>query len=206
MLVLDHLAVACGALDEGREAVEAALGVPLQVGGKHAHFGTQNMLLRLEDGLYLEIIAIDPLVEPEQKPRWFDLDRFSGAPRLSNWICATQDLDEAIAVAPVGIGGPIALQRGNLEWKMAVPDSGILPFDNCFPALIEWGGDRRNPSYRLTPQRCSLMRLVIGHPDATELESSLAGLLEDGRIVFEKAQKPELMAEFKTPNGLRVLR
>ncbi|MEL6648491.1 MAG: VOC family protein, partial [Pseudomonadota bacterium] len=45
MLELDHLAIAAETLEDGREAVEAALGVSLQPGGQHAHFGTHNLLL-----------------------------------------------------------------------------------------------------------------------------------------------------------------
>ena len=79
MLQLDHLAVAARDLDEGRAVVEAALGVTLQRGGRHARFGTHNLLLGLEDGLYLEVIAIDPDAPGPDEARWFDLDRFDAA-------------------------------------------------------------------------------------------------------------------------------
>ncbi len=59
-LKLDHLAVACANLDEGVDWVEEQLGVPLQPGGQHARYGTHNKLLGLGDGLYFEVIAIDP--------------------------------------------------------------------------------------------------------------------------------------------------
>jgi len=205
MLKLDHLAVSCGVLEEGREAVEAALGVPLQAGGKHPHFGTENLLMRLDDGIYLEVIAIDPLVTPVQQPRWFDLDAFSGAPSLTNWICATDDLEAAIAAAPKGCGTPVALRRGNLEWAMAVPADGKLPFGGGFPAMIEWGGDGRNPSHRLTPTNCALSRLVIGHPEAGALRQALGGMIRDDRIVIEFAAAPQLVAEISTPSGIRAL-
>ena len=57
---LDHLAVAAESLGVGRAVVEDQLGLRLQDGGRHAHFGTHNLLLGLEDGLYLEVIAVDP--------------------------------------------------------------------------------------------------------------------------------------------------
>lgn len=81
MLELDHLAVAAETLEDGREAVETALGVRLQPGGQHPHFGTHNMLLGLEDGLYLEVISIDPAAPKPGYARWFDLDRFEGFAR-----------------------------------------------------------------------------------------------------------------------------
>jgi hypothetical protein len=81
---LDHLAVAAENLGEGRALVEEALGLALQPGGQHAHFGTHNLLMGLADGLYLEVIAVDPEAPAPGYPRWFDLDRFHGAPRLAD--------------------------------------------------------------------------------------------------------------------------
>ena len=86
VLGIDHIAISAGRLQEGVEYVEAALGVPLEAGGRHLRFGTHNRLLNLGE-LYLEVIAIDPQAEAPFAPRWFDLDRFSGRPRPTNWIC-----------------------------------------------------------------------------------------------------------------------
>ncbi len=60
MLCPDHIAVACESLEEGRKWVEDRLGVSPRPGGRHPVMGTRNMLLGLEDGLYPEVIAIDP--------------------------------------------------------------------------------------------------------------------------------------------------
>ena len=202
MFELDHLAVAAKTLEAGRAHLEEMLQVQLQPGGQHEYFGTHNMLLGLEDGLYLEVIAIDPAALPPTYPRWFDLDRFAGGPRLANWICRTDTLSRALK-AHENAGEPVALARGDLRWQMAVPRDGILPFDNMFPALIEWqqGG---HPAERLSASGCRLERLVISHPDAATLQSELALSLRDDRVAFEPG-KPALCAEFTTPNGPRVL-
>ncbi len=202
MLHLDHIAVAAETLDAGRAMVEGALGVALQPGGQHAHFGTHNMLLGLEDGLYLEVIAIDPGAPKPCYARWFDLDRFQGKPRLSNWICRTDHLDREVAQFPAA-GQPVALARGDLRWKMAVPDDGILPYDNHFPALIEWQCTQ-HPAHLLAPSGCRLERLLIRHPHAGHLQAALAPVLEDPRIVFETGPAA-LVAEIMTPLGQRVL-
>lgn len=201
MMELDHIAVAGETLEEATEYVETALGVPLQAGGQHQVFGTHNRLLGLADGLYLEAIAIDPAATPERSPRWFDLDSFSGTPRLTNWICRATGLPALLDRLPDGAGTPVSLTRGDLVWDMAVPVDGKLPFDNVFPALIEWHSD--HPAPRLEQQGCALRRLVITHPDAADLEELLP--LKDGRLVFETG--PAAMeAEFDTPHGTRVLR
>lgn len=198
---LDHLAVAAETLDEGRAMVEAALGLPLQPGGRHAHFGTHNLLMGLEGGLYLEVIAVDPEAPAPGCPRWFDLDRFNGAPRLSNWICAVDDLEAAMARHRQA-GAAVDLARGDLRWRMAVPGDGVLPFDNRFPALIEWqaGG---HPSARLAASGARLERLVLTHPEAGALRAELSDL-SDPRVVFEPGA-PGLRAEIATPRGARVL-
>jgi len=198
---LDHLAVAGETLQAAVEHIEAALGVPMQPGGRHVVFGTHNQLLGLADGLYLEAIAADPGAIPERQPRWFDLDRFTGAPRICNWICRCDDLAGALAGLPGGAGSPVSLTRGDLRWQMAVPADGILPFDNRFPALIEWQSP--HPAPLLTQQGCTLQRLVIAHPQADELREMLT--LQDARVVYETGA-PSFEAEFATPHGRRVLR
>ena len=202
MLTLDHLAVAAQSLDEGRAWVEDALGVALQPGGCHAHFGTHNMLLGLEDGLYLEVIAIDPEAETAAQPRWFDLDRFSGPPRLSNWICRSDALLADIAALP-GTGAPVDLERGDLRWRMAVPEYGVLPFDNCHPAVMQWDC-QAHPAARLAASGCRLTSLIVRHPEAAKLEARLVAHIDDPRISYETGA-PGLEAVFDTPRGERDL-
>jgi len=204
-MALDHIAVAGETLEAATEAVETALGVPAQAGGAHDVFFTHNTLLGLQDGLYLEAIAINPGAPVPDCPRWFDLDRFEGPPRLTNWICRTDDLDGLLTILPTGAGRAVSLQRGDLHWQMAVPQDGRLPFDNLHPALIQWGGDL-HPASMLTQQGCRLRRLIIAHPSAEALRARLGPHLEDSRLVFEPGEHPQMMAEFETPHGRRVLR
>ncbi|MBQ0748755.1 MAG: VOC family protein [Roseovarius sp.] len=202
MMRLDHLAVAAQSLEAGRAHVEEALGLRLQPGGQHEHFGTHNLLLGLEDGLYLELIAIDPGASAPAYPRWFDLDRFTGVPRLRNWICAVDDLSAALLRHP-GAGQAVALARGDLRWRMAVPVDGILPLDNLFPALIEWQG-AAHPAARLTPSGARLLRLVVTHPEAAILRATVGAELHDARVVFEPGPTG-MRAEIETPHGPRVI-
>lgn len=195
---LDHIAVSGETLEAAAAHVEQALGVSLQQGGKHAKFGTYNRLLGLEDGLYLEAIAIDPDAPTPEQPRWFDLDRFAGNARLTNWICRVSDI-EAVTM-PDGPVAPIDLDRGALRWRMAVPRSGRLPFDNLYPALIQWQGDL-HPARMLQASGCRLRRLVVYHPDALDL-ARILGAVE--RVEFDTGPAA-MRAEFDTPHGPRVL-
>lgn len=193
---LDHLAISCETLAQGAAFVKAALGVSCQPGGQHAHFGTHNMLLSLGPEEYLEIIAIDLTADQPKVPRWFDLDRFSGAPRLTNWILRADDITQ---IDPA-FGAPVALSRGDLNWQMAVPDSGRLPFDNLHPAALQWQSSP--PAPRLTDRGIRLTALSIQHPQADRLKTSLPSL--DPRITFAQGA-PTLSARFATPTGERIL-
>ncbi|WP_435259497.1 VOC family protein [Thioclava sp. FR2] len=199
-LRLDHLAVSALTLDEGAEHVEAVLGLPLAAGGKHPHMATHNRLLGLGD-LYLEVIAADPEAPKPAWPRWFDLDRFSGLPRLTNWICACDDLELALSAAPDGTGEPVDLQRGDLRWRMAVPGNGILPFGGGFPALIQWQG--AHPAPRLPDVGARLKILEIVNPAADEMRHFLN--LKDERVRIVQGDAIALRAEITTPHGVRVL-
>ena len=200
MLRLDHLAVCCTALNEGSAAVEAALGLPMVAGGKHAHMGTHNRLMRLGD-LYLEVVAIDPDAPAPPWPRWFDLDRFSGPARLTNWVAACDDLDMALARAPAGAGVATDLARGDLRWRMGVPADGRLPYGGAFPGLIQWQGV--HPVTRLADSGARLLRLEVTHPDADALRVALADF-PDARVVTGPGPLA-LRALIDTPQGQRWL-
>lgn len=203
MLRIDHLAVVAGRLENGVAEVERLLGVPLAGGGKHPMMGTHNRLLGLGD-IYLEVIAVDPDAPAPTRPRWFDMDRFRGPPRLANWVAGCDDLTAEVALGPDGIGQPLALQRGDYRWQMAVPEDGQLPFDGAFPALIQWEG-AAHPARALPDLGLRLTRLEIAHPMAPALRLALAGRLADPRIVILDAPVVALRATIDTPQGPRHL-
>ena len=203
LLTLDHLALSCPTLARGVAGVEAILGIPTQPGGQHGAMSTHNRLLSFGPDEYFEVIAIDPAAPDPGRPRWFDLDNFDGRTRLTNWICRSDDLAASLAVAPAGTGSPMRLERGDLSWSMAVPDDGILPFDGCFPALIQWHGP--HPAPRLTDQGCRIVDLTLTHPDADALRAALAPLIDDSRLWIRPGMSPAITATIETPNGPRVL-
>lgn len=203
MLLLDHIAVAATDLAQGVDWVERQLGVTMAPGGQHPVMGTHNRLLGLGP-LYLEVIAIDPDAPAPARPRWFDLDRFTGQPRLSNWIARCDDLEAALSVAPDGAGVPVALSRGDLRWQMAVPGDGRLPFDGAYPALIAWKG-AAHPAARLPDCGCRLTRLEVIHPDAQALRAALAGQLQAPEVEISQGAAPALRAHIDGPKGPVVL-
>ncbi|WP_375282180.1 VOC family protein [Pseudooctadecabacter sp.] len=196
---LDHLAIAAETLEEGVAWAEGKLGVTFLPGGKHARFGTHNRLLGLKDGLYLEVIAVDPDAT-SHGPRWFGLDRFSGPPRLANWICEPADFDAWLRHGMRAV--PMA--RGDLRWDMGAPEDGSLPMGGGFPTVLRWHTDTP-PGQSLPASGCALQRLTIRHPQAEGLASELAPALSDPRVVFEPAATVSLSAMMQTPLGVVTL-
>lgn len=203
MLTLDHIAISAANLAEGVEWVENALGVSLAPGGAHALMSTHNRLLGLGD-IYLEVITIDPAAPNPPHPRWFDLDNFTGGPRLTNWIVACDDLDITLAALPQDVGQPADLARGDLRWRMAIPADGCLPFGNAHPALIQWQG-AAHPAQRLPDVGVRLDLLEIATPDADALTAALQGQFTDRRVRISQGPQNSMRATFTTPHGPRVL-
>lgn len=202
-LEFDHLAVSASSLADGIAMVEHALGVSLAAGGEHPLMGTHNRLLGLGD-LYLEVISVNPAATKPDHPRWFDLDNFTGAPRLTNWICRTDDIDAAISASPDGVGVPVALTRADLRWQMAVPADGKLPFGNTYPALIQWRG-AAHPAARLADVGCRLREVEITHPNAGALKAALNDSFSDPRVAICQGDLIGYRAEIDTPHGVRLL-
>ncbi|MCF2905473.1 VOC family protein [Octadecabacter sp. CECT 8868] len=196
---LDHLAIAAETLDEGVAWAEERLGVTFESGGKHERYGTHNKLLGLAGSIYLEVIAIDPDVQCTV-PRWFDLDNFSGPPRLINWICEPDVLDPMLKHGMERV----PMQRGDLHWDMGVPLDGSLPMGGGFPTVLSWDTDVP-PGVLLTPTRLVLEELTVRHPIADTISAELEGILADDRVRFRKDDEISLSARFRNRNKVVTL-
>lgn len=196
-LILDHIALSAGTLEEGVAFVEQALGVKMAGGGQHPLMATHNRLLGLGD-LYLEVIAIDPAGGQPARPRWFDLDRFAGPPRLTNWVVRTDTMAADLEAGPPAWGEPLSLARGDYRWTMAVPPDGILPYDGAYPALIAWQTPL-HPTQALPDVGVRLKHLTLQHPQAALLRAALAVI--DPRVMIRHGAHKSLSATFETPQG-----
>lgn len=115
-----------------------------------------------------------------------------------------ENLRDEVAAAPAGTGVPVALERGDLRWQMAIPATGRLPFDDAYPALIQWHGTA-HPVQRLPEAGIRLTLLEVAHPQAAALRAALAGRLDDPRLRIVEGPAKDLRASFSTPHGIRKL-
>jgi hypothetical protein len=200
MTRLDHLVVAAQTLQEGVEYVQNVLEVVLPPeGGQHPLMGTHNRLLTLGGGVYLEIIAIDPEAPKPARPRWFELDRFRGPPRLLTWVARTEALER---YASLGLGPVTRASRGDLEWHITLPEDGRLHWDGVVPYLIQWGP--KHPADTLPDVGCRLIELSAFHPRPEP--STLLQKLGLAHLRLEPSNLPRLEALIETPRGLTVLK
>ena len=222
-LAIDHLVIAAADLDSGTRYVAERLGISPAGGGAHPRMGTHNRVLGMAEGIYLEVIAIDPRAEPPARPRWFGLDqdavraRLAQGPYLAHWAARVEaplDLSRMQAEHPDRLAPAIAMTRGALRWRLTVPDDGSLPAwreagvaagDGLLPTLIQWDVPDY-PGVSLPRQDLALLRLSGSHPQAGLLRQGLAWMGADHLIELEQADgPPRLSAQIVTAQGLRTL-
>jgi hypothetical protein len=206
---LDHITVTAHSLDDGGAFVRDTLGVAPQVGGEHPRMATHNLLLRLGNATFLEVIAPDPSVPAPGRPRWFALDTLGpqSAPSLATWVVRTTDIRAAVCEAYEPLGAVEAMSRGVLDWLITIPADGSIPLDGVAPALIEWHSDT-HPAVNLEDKGLSLVKLEILHPEPDRVSRLLRSLVLDAAVSVSGVPagvKPHLVAYIETPQGLKVL-
>ncbi len=205
---IDHLVVAADTLAQGAALIERVLGISPQPGGQHKAMGTHNLVLRLGERQYLEIIAVDPDLPEPERPRWFGLDgsnlqqRLRARPRLIHWVARTPDLERAVAAAP--IGAMLPMSRGEYHWRITVPEDGSLPGEGLVPTLIQWDSTT-HPADRLPDQGCRLRGLYAIHPRPEHIRQALSTLGLADSLTVTAGPVPALRAEIEAPDGVHYL-
>lgn len=209
-LQFDHLVIAASSLKVGVEYLEGLLQVPLQQGGQHEKMGTHNALLRLGTNCYLEVIAIDQSLPKPQRIRWFGLDcntvrkHISEKPRLLHWVVRTTDFSLIHSKIPQSLGRIIDMSRGDLCWKITVPDDGTLPAKGILPSVIQWLSTT-HPASRLPDQGCSLSSLEATLPDVDSVQRQISTMGLQDIIKISQGSVPQLKAIIQTPHGKQVV-
>lgn len=202
---IDHLVVTSPDLDRGVDWLSAALGEPPGPGGRHDRMGTHNRLLRLQDEVYLEVIAPDPSAPSPGRPRWFALDDLppEAPPRLAAWVVRVDDLDAARDAAALDLCTVEPMSRGPWSWRLTVPVDGRQPLDGVAPVLIEWPPGR-HPAAAMATSGTRLIGLTLHHPKADAVRALLARLGLDGEVAVVPSlpgAEPFLDALFAAPAG-----
>jgi len=205
----DHLVVVAQDLRHGCDWVEERLGIRPQPGGKHVAMGTHNALLSLGTRFYLEVIAVDPEGAKPSRPRWFDLDEprmraaMAEGPHLAHWVARTADIDAAAASLP-DLGVPTPMARGDLTWRITIPDDGHRPGRGLVPTLIQWPG-AGHPTDAMADSGRRLVAVAGEHPEPALVRTELAALGLSDTMKVTYAKSPRIAAMIRTPRGIATL-
>jgi catechol 2,3-dioxygenase-like lactoylglutathione lyase family enzyme len=207
---IDHVTIGAANLEAGAEFIRSKLGAEIPNGGKHPHMSTHNKVARVGDGMFLEIITIDPDAAPPPRPRWFGLDdpaqmaRLARSPGPIGWVVRTDDMAAVRARSPVDLGPALSMSRGNLSWKLTIPDDGMQPFAGLIPAFIEWDGEP-HPSANMAFPGPRLKTVTLRHQRPKEIEDVLNALGIAHLTGVEQATgAPSLAFSFELPDGKTV--
>jgi hypothetical protein len=205
---IDHITVTCPSLSEGSDWVFNEIGIRPDRGGEHPKMGTHNLLLRLGETQFLEVIAVNPLMEKPNRARWFGLDdvTVSSKSALTCWVARTDDIEKSLKCSSERLGEVEAISRGMYEWLISIPSDGRPVLDGAAPTLIQW--KCHHPATNLVEHGCHLLNLEIQHPHADRLSTLLASIeIEENAdtLIISKAETPRIVARISTPNGVRLL-
>ncbi len=204
-LALDHILWAAPDLAEGAELFARLAGVAPSPGGAHPGFGTRNMLVGLQDGIYFELIAPDP-AQPLHDNWGAEIAALPG-PGMRGFAVRTDDLPglrARAATAGLETVGPVAMSRlrqdgVRLEWSILQLRHAALRA--AIPFAIDWGGTP-HPSASLPPS-CRLVSLHALHPDADALRRCYATL--GIGVAVHAGVHPGFVAVLETPRGEMTL-
>ncbi|MGH1352854.1 MAG: VOC family protein [Methyloligellaceae bacterium] len=194
---IDHFVVAATTLEQGVNYLQSQLNITIRYGGSHPKMGTHNHLMSLGD-TFLEVIAVDPETKQTRTPRWYNLDnpemqqQLAKSPKLITWVARTTDIEQAIKQTNIPVGKVETVSRGNLTWKITVPEDGSLPEQGIFPTLIQWPHTVRpwetmqNMGYKFTE-----LNRIHFKPDLIKNELQNIGL-NCKKIKIEAGRTPNL--------------
>ncbi|MBL4808223.1 MAG: VOC family protein [Rhodobacteraceae bacterium] len=178
MIKFDHIAIGCETLIQGSEYIESETGILVPVGGEHPNMGTHNCVMATGPDSFLEIISINPAAPKPAQPRWFGLDRFTGAPRPLAWVCNSTNLDADLEIASslgIDLGQPTTQTRGDMTWRFAVRADGTIPLAGVAPMLMQWPEMPAHPASKMTDVGLRV-EVSINTPAARQLTELLAAL------------------------------
>jgi hypothetical protein len=163
---LDHIIIAVPSLKAGIAKFADRTGVTAVFGGQHPGRGTENALISLGPGRYVELLA------PTSAGAAAD-SAAAGQPdlRLGGWALHTRALPQVIdrlTAAGFKVSGPHPGSRRKpdgamLTWRTAELESDGLPLA---PFVIEWGDGVMHPS-TTSPGGCRLTRMLLETTDST---------------------------------------
>ena len=185
---------------------EKMTGVRPAYGGRHPGFGTQNSLVSLAQGRYMEVLALDPAQQVSNPI----VNKITGLdePSIIAFHVQSNELEEVariLAKNNISSKGPVSMQRqrpdgGILRWRLLFPDT--RDFGYAIPIFIDWMNSP-HPS-KTAPTGCELLRFEVAHPRHDTLSEIYRQLGIELTVV--DSSQPGARAILASPNGQVILR
>ena len=175
---LDHILLGVPNLEDGLRAFERATGIAAKRGGKHPSRGTENALVSLGSGSYLELIA--PRADADASDPFVKELRSLQHPAVMGWAVHVPDAADASArLTRAGFptsapqpGSRVTPSGETLRWttfEVSQPVIATAPF------FIAWDAATAHPS-TTSPGGCSLVRFDVEDPQSADLTRMLTTL------------------------------
>jgi hypothetical protein len=193
---LDHIILAINNLDSGIAEFTRLTGVVPQRGGQHPGRNTENALVSLGNGAYLEILApISSLPNPDAVIPFRSLAIGGWAIHPSSLEQAVQRLKEAgFEPVPIAPGSRRTTDGRLLEWRTSGARGEGL---SMAPFLIEWSAASPHPS-TTSPTGCRLESLDIRESDPAALQKFFTAVGFAGTV---SARSRGMVANVACPKG-----
>ncbi len=211
MLKLDHITVIAPTLSEGVSHVRNCLDLEVPFGTRHEYMGTHNHRLQLGNGVYLEIVALDPDGAEPGRPRWFGLDNqeqvrsdWNEGRRLRGWVASTDAIESVVSIRRAMFGEEVPLPPNKPAFAFAIPEDGSLPLDGAAPSLIDHRGDPTSMA-EIPDLGARLHSLTLEHPAPAAIETLYRELSIDRPPAIVLGPKVRYRAQIETATGLKEL-
>ncbi|WP_010177593.1 VOC family protein [Aquimarina agarilytica] len=205
---LDHIVYSVLDLDIAIQFFKEKIGVSPIFGGYHKNQGTKNALINLDNGCYLELLAVDTENTNIKSPRWMGVDvltknqitRFAlKSTNLKKDSHLLKEYHDAMGI--INNGQRKTPKNDMLKWKLtlplATPEVEIVPF------TVDWSNSEIHPSEFLPNMNCKLVKLYGTHPNVKKFDPLFEKL--NFSIPIEKSEQISLKMVIDTPNGLVTL-
>lgn len=191
-VAIDHLIIGVANLEDGIAAFEKATGVSPLRGGKHPSGGTENALVSLGRGAYLEIIA--PRADADPNDEFARYLRTLATPTLVGWMLRAPSADvtrsqlqqNGFSVSEPKPGSRVTPAGEKLEWRTFSLEGMKI---STAPFFIEWGATTTHPSLS-SPGGCTIRHFALADPKAADLSRLLAALNVDFPV--KAAERPHM--------------
>lgn len=211
MLKLDHITVIAPTLAEGASHVRACLDLDVPFGTRHVYMGTHNHRLQLGDGVYLEIVALDPDGVEPGRARWFGLDDqakvrsdWDAGRRLRGWVAAADGIEAVLSTHGAIFGEKVSLPTLAPTFDFAIPADGSLPLDGAAPSIIDRRG-APEPAGSIPDLGARLRSFALEHPDAAAVEALYRELSIDRPPALAPGPDIRYRVQIETPAGMKEL-